>query len=216
MYPQPPLAPPRPVLVQRPDFGTNYGPGFTGLVSRRRDWVSAGIDWFTRWDALKDDPRVSHAFVVVGEDATVEAFGDGVKPGTLTAYLSDPDVALLVKRPFRYSDLRGVGLTTTALAMVGERLHYNYLLIGALAVQGTWLGHLLDKATKGWFGDTAAELAEQKRGAICSEVVGRVMRPVYGAAGMLIRPDPAITPQLILSDCSCYEGPVVELAASIV
>lgn len=199
----------RPILQAKAQFGVNYDIGFTGLISRRKDFISAGIDWFTRWNRMPGDPPVSHAFIITGPDSTVEAFANGVKPGTLSAYLQDPDVTLIVKRPLRWNPDIGYALASKAKSLIGKR--YNYPLIVALAISNSFLGKGLSAITGGWFGRTVDAMAEDKHALICSQFDAEVMAAEYPETGFTRLAANQVTPQIILSDSECYQGQPVEL-----
>ena len=91
------------VIEQKSQFGVNYDIGYDGFTSRQKDFISAGINWFERWEAIPGVPPVSHVFKIVGEDLTIEAFGDGVRYGKLSNYLNDHTCALLVRKPLGWT-----------------------------------------------------------------------------------------------------------------
>lgn len=192
-------------------WGLNVDTGFTGVISRRKDFISAGIDWFERYDRLPGDPPCSHAFIITGQDQTIEAFADGVKYGTLTAYLNDPNVALFAKRAAGWTPDIGSSLVGAAARHLGER--YNYGLIAALAISNSLAGHGLDLLTGGWFGHTVTAVADRKRADICSQLVAQAMRTRYGSLGMLTLLDREVKPQRVYEDQVIYEGAPVELVA---
>lgn len=190
-------------------WGSNVDIGFTGFLSRKRDFISAGIDWFSRWDQLPGDPPVSHTFIVSGRDQTIEAFADGVAYGRLTTYLRDPDVALFMRCPDNWDPSVGSALVGAAARRLGDR--YNYALIGALAVSNSLAGHGLDLITGGWFGRTVSGWADSKTRQICSQLVAGAMRTRYGSLGCLSKPDQEITPQDLYGDGVIYKRQPVEL-----
>lgn len=190
-------------------WGGNVDAGYTGFISRRKDFVSAGIDWFERWDKLPGDPPVSHTFIITGPDSTIEAFSDGVKEGTLSNYLRDPNVALFAKRPKGYNNVMAVDICTAARRMLGER--YNYGMIAAMAVSNTFLGHWVNKLTGNWLENTLTHWADRNQCAICSHVVATAMLPSVGCVGALQQPIYAVTPQELFSDQIIYQGDPIEL-----
>jgi hypothetical protein len=206
-----------PILIQEtePVFGMNYDIGFNAFTVRRKDFIAAGIRWFERWDRLPGTPPVSHAFVITGEDSTVEAFGDGVKVGSLQVYLKDPDVGLLVRRPKGWTQDLGERIAQEAGRHIGER--YGYALIGAMALSNTFLGKGLDLVTRGWFGRTIDNLADGKSQQICSELVARADRtqPELAMLGCLRLEPNQVTPALLFGDNEVFEEGAFELVPPV-
>lgn len=197
------------ITEQKINWGVNVDSGYTGFISRKRDFIAKGINWFSRWSDVPGVPPVSHALLIVGINDTIEAFFDGVKHGKLTDYLHDPDVALIVRKPHKWSPEIAIALCAEAEKHVGEK--YNYPLIAALAVANTFVGHALNSLTKNWFENFVTRMANAKGYAICSQTVARVMRSWYGNFGVLQQPDRAITPEELLADIFLYDGQPVEL-----
>lgn len=188
------------IVQQKAVFGTNYDVGFSCFNVRRHDFIAAGIRWFERWDSLPKLPRPSHAYVITGEDETEEAFGNGVHKGTLSAYLKDPNVAVLIRKPLGWSPSRGEQIAAKAKACDGQG--YGYLSIVAMAMSHSYIGHGLDLLTKGWLGHQMEKLANTQNTAICSEVVAE--------ANGLVNPYIWTPADLFFSD-NIYEPGAVEL-----
>ena len=193
------------VAVQKAQWGVNYCAGYSAFLIRKGDFISAGIRWFEHWDDVPNLPSPSHAFIITGKDSTVEAFGDGIHTGTLSGYLHDMTCAVLVRRPLHYTPDMGVRIVQAANAHLGD--HYNYALIGAMAVSNSLLGHGLDMLTRGWFSRAVDGLADRKRYAICSQLVALAMQPQEEvmALGVLARPAYTITPMDLVRDQYIYE-----------
>lgn len=202
------------VTEQKLQWGVNVAPGYVGLLSRRNDFVSAGIDWFERWDALPGDPPVSHAFIIQswpeegGSFSTIEAFSNGVRQGYLSAYLADPECAVLVRKPVNYTDELGKKIVLAASAHIGES--YDYAEIVAVAGANSLLGHAIDRITHGWWSQHLEKLAANDHSEICSELVAKALR----AAGAITGQEPAyaITPQMLMADPLDFEAGAIELA----
>lgn len=156
------------IAQSKAQFGFNYDIGWSAFNVRRQDFVAEGIRWFERWDSLPNLPRPSHTYIITGVDETMEAFGNGVHKGTLTAYLKDPNVAVLVRRPLLWTPDRGAEIAKRAIEHDGQG--YDYLQIGAMAMAHSYIGHGLDLLTKGWMGHQMEKLADSKNTAICSEL----------------------------------------------
>lgn len=194
------------IAIQKPRYGHNYAPGYFGFVIRRKDFIAAGIRWFSRWDSLPSIPAPSHAFVIGTEDTTIEAFGSGVAYGSLQAYLDDQDVALIVRRPARWTPKLGDAIVEQAATHIGER--YGYGLIAAHALSNTYAGHLLTKLTRGWFERKVVAALDSRRAEICSELVARAAQdadPGLALRGCLVRDAAEIKPADLFFDRECCE-----------
>lgn len=199
------------VIEQKTQFGVNYDVGYDGFTSHPKDFITAGINWFERWDKLPGIPPVSHTFKIVGEDQTVEAFGNGVRYGKLSDYLNDPNCALMVRKPMKWTPDMGRRLAAAAKSHIGER--YNYFLIVMMALGNTFLGHGINKLSGGKFSNWLDELADSKKSSICSQLVSRVNNSVIELRnwGVLRLPPYDVTPLLLLQDKMIYEPGIIEL-----
>lgn len=199
------------VVEQKPQFHVNYDVGYDGFVARQKDFIAAGIKWFERWDAIPGTPPVSHALKIVGENQTIEAFGDGVHYGKLSDLLNDPDAALIVRKPKGWTPELGERLKAEAEKHLGEK--YNYMLIVALAIAHSYFGRWLDKLTKGKFATWIEGIADRKRYDICSVCVSRINNamPEFQGKGVLSNPLYDITPIMLCGDQTIYESGAVEL-----
>lgn len=199
------------ITEAKPQWGVNYGEGFDAFTVRKKDFVAAGIRWFSRWDEMPGLPPVSHAFKIIGKDLTIEAFSDGVHYGTLTAYLSDPDVALLVRKPILWTPEMGRGMVEQAQKHLGDK--YGYTLIVAMALTRSFLGRGLDWLTRGWTTRFVDDLLDSKRQEICSELVAMAdqAQPELAGKGVLAQPANTITPVMLFGDAAIYEPGAVEL-----
>lgn len=195
------------IAQQKPLWRGNYDLGYVGFTVTRKNFISAGISWFSRWDDMPHVPAPTHCFLVTGEDETVEAFASGVERGTLSAYLSNEDVRLLIRRPREYSRALGQQLAIEAETHLGQK--YGYVLIGALAISNSYVGRLLTKLTGGWFQRAVTGLADKKKEEMCSETVALTMQaqPSLKLRGCLTRPARVIKPVDLFVDPYCFEPP---------
>ena len=199
------------VIEQKPQFGVNYDVGYDAFTSHPKDFLTAGIDWFERWDALPGVPPASHAIKIVGEDLTLEAFADGVRYGKLSDYLNDPNCALMVRKPILWTPGMAFRMRTEAERHLGER--YNYFLIIMMAIGHSYLGHWIDKLTHGKFSLWLEKLADSSRAEICSQFVAKVdnAMPELRDRSVLRLPPYDITPVLLIGDPVIYEPGTIEL-----
>jgi hypothetical protein len=82
-----------------PKFKKNYDIGYIGFTYNKSDITSIGIAYFTDWVRMSDI-KVSHCFIVTGEDELIEAsFKEGVREDTISKYFDDPNVQVFFKKP---------------------------------------------------------------------------------------------------------------------
>lgn len=199
------------IIEEKLQWGSNYGFGFSAFLSRKEDFISYGIDWFTRWSDLPGTPPISHTFIIAGEDRTIEAFGDGVHDGRLKAYLDNPDVAVLVRKPIKWSDQMGQRIVAEAAKHIGEE--YNYKLIAALALSNSIVGHFLNKLSKGELQTFLTRLVDSPHKEICSKLVALAneAQSEIGHLGCLANLSCEITPAMLFNDAFIYDPGAVEL-----
>ena len=198
------------VTQQYPAFGSNYGPGWIGFLSRRKDFIAAGIDWFSRWDEISGIP-VSHTFNVIDEDLTVEAFESGVSDGSLESYLADQDVALLMRRP----RLLGIDTARAIIDEAERRLGepYNNALIAAMGMSNSLLGRGLCWLTGGRTSRWLCHLADRPNHWICSRLVWFTLNryPYSEYSGVMHQPPYLVKPIDLFEDSFLFEPGAVEL-----
>lgn len=199
------------ILEQKPQFGVNYDVGFDGFTSRTKDFIAAGINWFANWDAIPGVPPVSHTFKIVGDDLTIEAFGDGVRYGKLSDYLNDQTCALLVRRPKGWTPELGARMVEETKYHLGEK--YNYFLIVMLAISNSYLGRWIDKKFDGKFSIWLTDWADNAKSNICSSLVARVngAMPEYEGKSVLANPPFKVMPVMLCGDPVIYEPGAIEL-----
>ena len=199
------------ITEQKAQYGTTYDVGYVGFTVTRHSFIAAGISWFQHWDKIKNVPTPTHVFVITGEDETVEAFPNGVHRGTLQKYLCNPDVALLVRRPWHWTPGLGGQIAAKAAEFIGQS--YGYWLIAGMAVSNSLLGRSLSWLTRGWFGRTVEKLCDGKRSQICSELTARALnaQPLLHELGILKYAEATITPMELFSDKLVFESGAIEL-----
>ena len=199
------------IIEQNPQWGVNYDLGFDGFTSRQKDFLSAGINWFERWDAIPGTPPVSHAFKIVGPDLTIEALVTGVTHGKLSPHINDPNCSVIIRRPAGWTPDMGLRLLSAMESHLGEK--YNYLMIIMMAIGKSYLGHGIDLLTRGKFSVWLEKLADNKRHDICSSVVARADNAITELRnrGVLKTPPFEITPIMLCGDTVIYEPGAIEL-----
>lgn len=198
------------VRQQHPVYGTNYGPGWIGFISRKDDFVAAGIDWFSRWDETSHVP-VSHTFNIVGSDLTVEAFENGVCEGSIDSYLNDPDATLLVRKPRGLTPAAASAIVRAAESHLDDL--YNNRLIAALGASNTFLGHWLNKLTNGGYGKWLCQRADRPDEWICSKLVATTLQEtgIPFAYGVMTQPPCTLMPIDLFEDIFVFESGAIEL-----
>lgn len=198
------------VTQQHPQFGVNYGPGWIGFKATRSGFIAAGINWFERWDNISHVP-VDHTFNIVSDDLTIEAFEPTVEDGSLDAYLENPDVALLVRKPRLLSLDLARAIVDEAGSHLGEA--YNNKLIAAMGLSDTFLGHLLGTISGGRTDRWACWLADRANQWICSKLVRvSLAQPPYTQyRGVMQMPPYTIAPIDLFEDVYVFEPGAIEL-----
>ncbi len=190
------------IVSQKAEFLTNYGPGWIGFLSRKDNFISEGINWFSRWDDLDHVP-ISHVLNIVGKDSTIEALEPMVAYGCLSEYLEDAEVALLVRRP---RTKHFTAIVTEAQKRLGEK--YNNRLIGALAVSETFLGHALNRLTGGGFERFLVRRVDRPDQWICSKLGIRTLeQPDLIPLGGVLKWLPATVKPIDLFEDECLFEP---------
>ncbi|MEI6209759.1 MAG: hypothetical protein WCP20_23485 [Desulfuromonadales bacterium] len=134
--------------IVAPEFNKNYTIGSIGFSYNVTSPVSKGIAWFTRWDRMSDI-KVSHALVVTGANECVEASASKNRVGcaSLDEYFNDEHCLIFFRKPVHLTSEIAQKIVQTAKEQVGKR--YDYSLIAAQAVTGSFIGHLINDIFKG-------------------------------------------------------------------
>jgi hypothetical protein len=198
-------------MQQYPDFKSiapvyhkTHDRGYIGFTYHHQSFVSQGIAWFTRWSKL-GDITVTHALVVTGEDECVEALSDGVCRTKLSRYFNDPKCAIFFRKPRNWEGQIGNRIADLGLSQEGVK--YDYGLIVADAIRGSFLGHLIAECFKGDKDDILSKLLNDDTKWICSELAAYVLdeQPEYHDKGILNKEADTITPQELFEDGTIFE-----------
>lgn len=199
-------------ITEQPfNWGVNIGAGYNCFIVRKKDFISQGIQWFSRWNDLPNLPVPSHAFIATGPDFTIEAFGDGVHTGTFANYLNDQNSALLVRKPKNWTPELGSAIVGAATKHLGEK--YGYFLIAGMALSNSFLGKGLDKITGGWTTRKLDSMFDNSSTDICSELVAKSDVAAGMTGGILLKPADTIKPIDLFTDQVIYEPDAIELLA---
>lgn len=189
-----------------PEFHKTHDVGYIGFTYYNASFVSQGIAYFTRWSKMSEI-TVSHALVVTGANECIEALGDMnvVARSPLTKYFDDPRCAIFFRKPVQWTAVVGGGIAKTALSQEGQK--YDYGLIVADAVKGSFLGHLISGCFKGVKEDILTKLLNKDTRWICSELAAYALdeQPEYRDKGILNKECDTITPQELFEDGTIFE-----------
>jgi len=197
-----------------PVYGENYDKGYIGFSYEKGAIVSIGIAFITRWARISD-VKVSHAFVVTGEDSCVEAVGKGVQVQTLKHYFDNPHYQVFFRKPVQYNADVANRICQTASEQVGEA--YDHSLIPAHAMFGfKWLKRL-NKLTGGIFRSLVMRLMNSEDEWICSELAAYSLdeQPEYHDKGVLRQRNEAIDPQALFEDNEIFTAWKKHLSKSV-
>lgn len=197
---------------RKPVYGDSYGLGWLGFV-RSYSLVSDAIEYGERWVRTKPFPSVTHALVVVGDNACVEAHAEvGVRLATLSDYLTDPKCKVYFRKPKDWTPTIGACVAMAAKDEVGSS--YDDLLIAEQAISDSLVGHWVNRVFGAWPHRFMAALLARPREFICSYLAAYALasQPQYVGRGILAGPLNAIDPQTLfesdlfepfINDCSC-------------
>jgi hypothetical protein len=187
-----------------PQFHKTHDRGYIGFTYYKESFVSEGIAYFTRWSRMSDI-AVSHALIVTDENECIEALFDGVEKTELSKYFDDPKCAIFFRKPRAWTT--DIGDRIAKLALSQENVKYNYGLIVADALKGTFLGHLIDECFKGQKEDILTKFLNDDKRWICSELAAWTLdeQPEYHDRGILNKDYDTITPQELFEDGTIFE-----------
>lgn len=181
-----------------PVYGENYKAGYVGFTYTTDSFISKGIAWFTRWDRMSDI-KVSHVFLVSGNNECIEAQPKGVVVSDIGKYFDDEHCLVFFREPRVFNDQLAIRTIGAMRAQVGQK--YGYSMIVADAIAGSFLGRLLG------VGKLFQKWCDGKKSAICSESVATAMKkqPEYDGIGILRLPANRITPQNLFEDDGTFK-----------
>jgi hypothetical protein len=191
-----------------PQYGKNYGLGYSGFEFHSNSVVSQGIAYFERWDRMSDF-RVSHAFTVTGPDSCIEALAgpDEVQENNLHDRFADPHAHIFFRKPRGITIDSGIRIVKTLRPHLGEK--YDHSLAVGHVVPNLWIvRRILPKSTletaEEWFLEKCDSINEW----ICSELnaLGLDSQPEWHDKGCLVHANFCIRPQTLFEDDAIYEG----------
>jgi hypothetical protein len=188
----------------KPQFGIDYDIGWVGFTNVG-GVASDIIGWVEQRYSHGPIARVTHTFIVSGEDEIIEAhLTSGVAIAKLSKYL-DPYFKLYFRKPFGWTPILGNSIAIAAYANVGDT--YDTALIISQVLAKTLTGYWLNKLFKGAPDRWVSRHLDAKKGFICSELVADAMsrQPELALRGVLQDPINTIDPQELFEDDVLFE-----------
>ncbi len=188
------------IKSKEPVYGENYKKGYIGFTYFKKSFISNGIAYITRW-ARMSDIMVSHALVVTGENTCVEALIDkGVIETHLTDYFENPECQIFFRKPVGLTNQIADSIALLAEGQLGTK--YNHKLIVAQAMQGTFIGKLINKVFNNNPDILASKLLNRDDKWICSELAAYCLdeQEKYRNKGVLRHSNETIDPQELFED----------------
>lgn len=197
------------IVSVEPKFGDNYCIGYSGFTYRPGNMVSKGIAYFTRWNRMREI-RVSHVFIVSGEDERIDAqMEDGVQRRGLQELFAEPGILVFFRKPKDFSLEIGSRIAASAAKLVGAKYDKNLMKAHALAgtLGGRLFGRLVKRLADRELIEVLADVFDDPTTYICSEAAAFAMddQPEYHDKGILALCDAAISPQRLFEDDVIYE-----------
>lgn len=187
-----------------PKFGVNYATGYIGFTYTG-GFVAGSVAYFERWNRL-GTLKVTHTFVVSGENECIEAYIDeGVARVSLTKYFAGPGCQVFFRQPRGWTPDLGRRIAGTAATKLGS--HYNTSLILAEATADTFIGHWFNRLLHSWPNRLLSKVCDRPGHWICSQLVAYALaqQPELQGRGVLRLPCDTIDPQQLFEDNSLFE-----------
>jgi len=183
----------------------NYATGYIGFTYTG-GFVAGSVAYFERWNRL-GKLKVTHTFVVSGENECVEAHIDeGVARVPLTKYFDGPSCQVFFRQPRGWNPDLGRRIVDAAAAKVGSR--YNTSLIVAEAASDTFMGHWFNRLLRSWPNRLLSKVCDRSDHWICSQLVAYALaqQPELQGRGVLRLPLDTIDPQQLFEDNTLFEN----------
>jgi len=189
----------------KPVYGENYKKGYIGFTYYNTSVISRGIAYMTRW-ARMGDIKVSHTLLVTGDNKCIEAhIQNGVQKTDLTKYFDDTSCQIFFRKPVGLNMAIADNLEKVAKKELGTK--YDIGLIGGEALQGSFIGKLINKLFDGKPDKLVSKLLNGDNKWICSELVAHCLseQAEYKGKGILNNSDETIDPQELFEDMVIFE-----------
>jgi hypothetical protein len=187
-----------------PKYGVNYKVGYSFGTFNDKSFISKGIAWFTRFD-YANMPKVSHVGFVADEATALESHAStGVSLNHLAEYFDDPHTHIFFRKPHPWTEDMGGYLIKRGMAKLGAK--YDFGLIKAHLIAGTFLGHGINHLSNGRFEKWLCKVMNSKSKWICSEFCTWAMQgfPEWCGKGILSQKAYTVTPREYIWDLELF------------
>jgi len=189
----------------KPKFGKNYKKGYIGFTYYNTSVVSIGIAYMTRWSRMSDI-KISHTLLVTDDNECIEAhIKNGVVRSDLDKYFNDRNCQVFFRKPTGLTKEIAKRIENAAAKEIGTK--YDVNLIATQAMQGTFVGRLINKVFSGKPDRLLSKLLNRDDRWICSELVSHCLskQGEYKNRGILNHPTETIDPQELFEDAVIFE-----------
>jgi hypothetical protein len=204
------------IINTKPIIGETLQPGYCGFITREKNFVGDGIEWFERFETGL--PFV-HTFII--EEAKefsstcsiIEAHaGSGVSHATLDQYLNQKDFQCFIRIPIGYTEKIGPEIVEAAASHIGER--YAFPLIMADALANTFLGYCFNRLTLGLPDRMVCRLLDNAHRKICSQLVALALQSQFylRLRGCLRRSADTIMPKELGNDPAIWDPCIYKIS----
>lgn len=194
------------ITTVKPVYGENYNQGYIGFIYTKGSIIAEGIVHFTHWESMSDI-YATHALIVTGENSCIEADAGNncVNEGTLEHYFGKNACQIFFRKPKNLNSEIAHRIVRAVQSEVGRK--YDFKLILAQALAGSFAGHYLNRLFQGKLEDKLADIFNDPNKWICSELVAYALdeQPEYKDKGILKRPNATISPQELFEDLEIFE-----------
>lgn len=190
----------------KPVYGDNYNKGYIGFTYTNGNLIAEGIAYFTRW-ARRSGIRVTHAFIVTGENSCIEAMAgtNCVQKSNLEDYFKKPKCQIFFRKPKDLTDEIANRIVEAAKNRIDKEYDHNLIIFHAIInlIVSKLLAPILREKVKPWL----AKIADDPEKWICSELAAYVLdeQPEYKDKGILKRRNARISPQELFEDREIFE-----------
>lgn len=225
------------IIPTKPVWGETLQAGYCGFITREKDFVGDGIEWFERFE--EGLPFV-HTFVVEGPVkpagmsdieprlagtptppsavsappiSIIEAHaGTGVHRATLDEYLGQRDCQCFIRMPIGWTAEIGEKIVAGASAHLGEK--YAFSLIFADAVTNTLVGHWINQLTFSVPDRFLCWVLSDAHRKICSQLVALALQSQFylRLRGCLRHPADTIMPKELGNDASVWDAVIYKIS----
>jgi len=183
-------------------YGVNYTLGDIGFQFVDNSFLSEGIVFFTGWEAMSDI-KVSHSFVITGQNECIESLSNGVDQSTLAERFASSHTHVTIRRPVDLTLQRGMDIVKRATSLLGTPYDFR-LLAGMIAANSRlvrWLPTVIYMAYRRkvcWYAHTEGQL-------ICDGLCVKALNAVPEYAAALPEEYYVYDPQMLFEDTVVFK-----------